>query len=102
LDFYGVRRTFFKSITSYLNNRYQRGVIKDKQFTQYFSDWKVRLGVPQGSILRPFFVVVYINDVPAIINDVSKSALFAEYISIILTTANHRQLKENFAIFLVK
>jgi hypothetical protein len=38
LGFYGVRGTFFKLITSYLNNRYQRVVIKDKQSTQYFSE----------------------------------------------------------------
>jgi hypothetical protein len=31
LDFYGVRGTFSKLFTSYLNNRYQRVVIKDKQ-----------------------------------------------------------------------
>jgi hypothetical protein len=56
LGFYGVRGTFFKLITSYLNNRYQRVVIKDKQSTQYFSDWKqVRLGVPRDSILGPVF-----------------------------------------------
>jgi hypothetical protein len=30
LDFCGVRGTFFKLITSYLNIRYQRLVIKDK------------------------------------------------------------------------
>jgi hypothetical protein len=59
LDFYGVRGTFFKLVTSNLNNRYQRVVIRDKQSTQYFSHWKqVRLGVPQGSILGPFFFFV--------------------------------------------
>jgi hypothetical protein len=35
LDFYGVRGTFFKLVTSYLNNRYQRVVIRDKLSTQY-------------------------------------------------------------------
>jgi hypothetical protein len=56
LDFYGVQGTFFKLIASYLNNRYQRVVIKDKLSIKRFSDWEqVRLGVPQGSILGPLF-----------------------------------------------
>jgi hypothetical protein len=61
LDFYGVQGTFFKLIASYLNNRYQRVVIKDKLSIKCFSDLEqVRLGVPQGSILGPlFFFVVY-------------------------------------------
>jgi hypothetical protein len=32
LDFHGIQRIFFKLIASYLNNRYQRVVIKDKPF----------------------------------------------------------------------
>jgi hypothetical protein len=56
LDFYGIRQTFFKLISSYLNNRYQRVVIKDRQSIQYFSDEiRIRLGVSQGSILGPLF-----------------------------------------------
>jgi hypothetical protein len=102
LDFYGVRGTFFKLVTSYLNNRYQRVVIRDKKSTQYFSHWKqVRLGVPQGSILGPLFLLLYINDLPAIINYVSKPTLFVDDISLILTTADHR-LKESFTAVLGK
>jgi hypothetical protein len=40
LDFYGVQGTFLKLIASYLNNRYQRVLIKDKLSTKYFSDWE--------------------------------------------------------------
>jgi hypothetical protein len=60
------------------------------------------LGVLQGLILGPLFFLLYINDLPAIINDVLKPILFADDISIILTTADHRQLKENFTNVLGK
>jgi hypothetical protein len=41
---------------------------------------------------------LYINDLPAIIN---KPTLFADDISLILTAADHRQLKESFTYGLV-
>jgi hypothetical protein len=47
-------------------------------------------------------LLLYINDLLAIINDVSKPTLFTDDISIILTTTDHRQLKENFTIGLEK
>jgi hypothetical protein len=46
--------------------------------------------------------LLYINDLPAIINDVSKPTLFADDISLILTITDHRQLKESFTAVLGK
>jgi hypothetical protein len=40
MDFYGIWVLFSKLITSYLSNRYQRVIIKDKQSKQYLSDRK--------------------------------------------------------------
>jgi hypothetical protein len=99
LEFCGRRGTFYKLIASYLNDRYQRVVIKDKQSNNYFSNWEqVRLGVLQGSILGPLFFLLYINDLPATIKDISKPTLFADDINIILTNSNPIQLKENFKL----
>jgi hypothetical protein len=70
--------------------------MKQKQSLQYFSDLKqVRLDVPQGSILGPFFLL-YINDLPAETEDISKPTLFADNISIMETTFDSRQLQEYF------
>jgi hypothetical protein len=99
LEFYGIQGTFYKVIASYLNDRYQRVMIKDKQSNNCFSNWEqIRLGVPQGSILGPIFFWLYINDLPAIIKDILKPTLFADDITIILTTFNCLQLKENLNI----
>jgi hypothetical protein len=40
LDFYGIQGTFFKLIASYLNNIYQKVVIKDKSSINCFSNWE--------------------------------------------------------------
>jgi hypothetical protein len=62
LEFYGIQGTLYKLIASYLNDRYQRVIIKDKQSNNYFSNLEqIRLGVPQGSILGPIFFFLYVK-----------------------------------------
>jgi hypothetical protein len=103
MNFYGVQGTFFKLVSSYLNNRYQRVVIKDKLSTKCFSDWEqIRLGVPQGSILGLLFILLHVNGLPAVIKDILKPTLFADDINLILTASDSMQFKENLNIALGK
>ena len=59
LQHYGIRghaNTFFRS---YLTNRLQYTVLNESAS----STGKIECGVPQGSVLRPFFFALYINDI---------------------------------------
>jgi hypothetical protein len=56
LEIYGIKGSAYNLIKSYLRDRYQRGVIRNKSSSTYYSEWnKVIRGVAQGSVLGPLF-----------------------------------------------
>jgi hypothetical protein len=99
LEFYDITGKANSLIKSYLNDRFQRVWIKDKYSKNYFSDWKkVKQRVPQGSVLGPLFFLLYIKDLPGLINDIFKSTVFADDTSIIFTHSNLTEFKEGINI----
>ena len=56
---YGFSKDVLKLIFSYMSDRWQRSKINKS-----FSSWSVLLqGVPQGSVLGPIFINIYLNDI---------------------------------------
>ena len=89
LQFYGIYGKFKALIESYLTNRYQILTLIKIDYNTNSSKWvRINCGVPQGSILGPLFFLIYVNDLPTIINKDNNIVVFADDISIIITDTN--------------
>jgi hypothetical protein len=84
-NFYGIRSTALKLITSYLEGRYQKVSLDNDDHS---SNWGlIRHGVPQGSILGPLHFLLYI-DLSKSVDGNAKAVLFADDTSIIINSTN--------------
>ena len=87
LKFYGISDKALQLYQSYLGNRYCRiAIYNDNENSNKVSNWaKVRHGIPQGSILGLLLFLLYVNDLPKIINKTSAPIIFADDTSILFT-----------------
>ena len=83
LSCYGFRGTVLKLIRSYLTNRKQYTIVNNTKS----SVESITHGVPQGSILGPFFFILFINDFQKCLQK-SKCVLFADDSTIYHSTDN--------------
>ncbi|KAJ0170785.1 hypothetical protein K1T71_013557 [Dendrolimus kikuchii] len=95
LENYGIRGPILNWFKSYLADRKQFVEIlcedKKNHLTGVNSEERYnRYGVPQGSVLGPLLFLIYINDLPNVITN--KCFLFADDISVILTSPTHSDI----------
>jgi hypothetical protein len=82
LKAYGFDTEIRNWIREFLSNRKQRVVI-----VNFPSDWRdVTSGVPQGSVLSPLHFIIFINDMPVIVDHCLK--FFADDSKLIATIRN--------------
>ena len=73
LERYGLRVNCLSWLISFLENRYQR-----VEVNRASSIWRdINKGVPQGSILGPLRILIYINDLPNVCKNIN-IVLFAD------------------------
>jgi hypothetical protein len=94
LEFYGVKGKAKLWFESYLSDRYQRVLITSVNPTlNHSKTWgKVESGVPQSSILGSLLFLLYVNDLPKIINDKAIPILFVDDTSLLVASSSYRAL----------
>jgi hypothetical protein len=94
MEFYGISGEANSLIKSYLQGRCQRTLV-DNDLKKYYSEWEIVTdGVPQGSILGPLIFLLYVNDIPNVIPDISNPILYADDTSLIITNLDSQMFEK--------
>jgi hypothetical protein len=95
LQYYGIKGKAKTLLESYLRNRYQRvQIFNSYSNSDTLSNWtKITQGVPQGSFLGPLLFLMYINDLPKVVEPTAIPIMFADDTSIFIRSPNNLQLQ---------
>jgi hypothetical protein len=97
MKYFGITVTAYKLMQSYLDNRYQRTVIKDKNLNKLFSSWEIiKHGVAQGSVVGPSLFL------PTTISKIAKSIIFTDDTSIIVTNNNKVDFRNTLQLTMIE
>jgi hypothetical protein len=90
LRYFGIKGLMANWFKSYLTDRKQMIKIKSPYTTQsIYSHWgTIEHGFPEGSILGNLLFIIYINDLPPIINILGAPIIFADDMSVIISSKN--------------
>ena len=81
----GIRGNLINWIKDFLKGREKRVVVNNE-----FSDWaSVVSGIPQGSVLGPSLLTIFINDIP---NDITSNVIFFTDDTQLYNSAHHNHL----------
>ncbi|GBP53786.1 Probable RNA-directed DNA polymerase from transposon BS [Eumeta japonica] len=86
LHHYAVMGRSLGLLESYLSDRIQRVDINGERS----SGSAVNMGMPQGSVLGPFLILVYINDLPHLVKNGHGIVLFADDTSLLFKIDRHK------------
>jgi Reverse transcriptase (RNA-dependent DNA polymerase). len=95
LTYYGITGKSKLLFGSYLRDRYQRFQVTNSNLNQniFSKSAKVKHGVPQGSILGPLLLLLYISDLPKVLGSKAIPILFVDDTSILITSPNTTELQ---------
>ena len=98
LKFYGISDKDLRLCHSYLDKRYcRKAIYNNSEKSNKVSNWaKVRHEVPQGSVLGPLIFLLYMNDLPKIINKTPALIIFSDDTSILFAHSNPTDFNETF------
>ena len=97
LHFYGIGDGELLFFRSYLQNRTQCCSVNGHISTLQ----KVTYGVPQGSILGPLLFIIYMNDLPAFVQE-ANITMYADDTSLIKYFEHHKNCKRKLFLLSLK